>query len=113
MSGIYARHFFGSQGIGFHRNAVDIDLSLIGLKDPAAGFDRGCFSGAVVPDKTVDLPRQDMQGQVVHSLFRTVGFCEILNFKHVFSSLVHKNIGMPKQTEVFRILSPFRESCLL
>ena len=75
-----------ADGVLPNGDAVYIDLALLKLQDAAAGFDGGGFTGAVVPDKAVDLPCPDVQADIVNCFFLPVYLRQMFDFEHSASS---------------------------
>ena len=71
-------------GIGLDRGPVDQDFSRVKAQDPGHGAQGRRFAGAVVPDETEDLPRRNVQTQVVDGFFGAVGFGQVRNIQHRF-----------------------------
>ena len=63
--------------------AVDIDLPRVELQDARHRLQRGGLARAVVSDKAVQLPRLNVQAQVVHRLLLPVGLGQMLDFQHM------------------------------
>ena len=61
------------QRLGPDGLAVHIDFPLVELQDTRHGFQGGGLARPVVADEAVNLPRGDVQVQVVHGLFLAVG----------------------------------------
>ena len=73
---------FAAKGVRADGPAVDKDLSLVKGQDPTAGSEGGGLPGAVVADEAADLPRGDVQGQIVHRYFLSVGLGQMLDLQH-------------------------------
>ena len=73
---------FAADGIFPDGHAIHIDLSFLKLQDPAAGFDRRCFAGAVMANEPIDLPRANVQRKIIHRLFITVCFGQVFDSEH-------------------------------
>ena len=71
-----------AQRVGSDGAAAHGDLAAVELQDPHRRLQRGGLSRAVVTDEAVDLPRRDVQRQIVHGFFLAVGLGQVLNVQH-------------------------------
>ena len=81
------QRLFRADGVGYDIMAADGDLSLVKPQQPAAGFQRGGLARPVVADKAVDLPRGDIQGQIVHGGLIAVFFGQMFDVQHIRPSV--------------------------
>ena len=82
------------------RHAADRDLALLKRQNPHHGFQRRRLARAVVADEAVDLPRCDVQRQIVHRQLLPVPLCQMCNRQHMLFpfrgfALVFYTISIP------------------
>ena len=73
---------FTCQRVFLHRHAADDNFSLVKLLDADHGFERCGLSRPVVPDKAVDLPRRNVQAEVIHGFFLPIALGQMFYFEH-------------------------------
>ena len=61
---------------------IYMDLTLIKLQNAAAGLQSGGLAGTVVTDKSTNLPRRDMEAQIIDSGLFAVSFRQVFDFEH-------------------------------